>query len=365
VKNSIQFSCIEVTQPIGSFYVGAIAHSDLLSICYADIRELEDREMDKYLGIQRPLKKERVVELQKYVNLVDATFPTSIILHISSEDAKFDPKAMKMSVRNKDGVAKIIDGQHRIAGLEQFHGKAFELNVTIFVDMDIEDQAIVFSTINIKHTKVSKSLMYDLFEYAKSRSPQKTCHTIARLVNRREDSPLFHKIKVLGSAVYPEETLTQATFVDRLMKYISRDPMSDRDVFRRGKTPATADAKEKSTLVFRNLFLQDEDALIAKIVVEYFSAVSQKWPSAWGEAREGNILNRSTGFAALMRLLGPAYLKLRPRGSGLVSRQEFSKLFNSVKLRERDFTPDNYKPGSSGESLLLKDLLDQTGLNAE
>ena len=97
-------------------------------------------------------------------------------------------------------VAKIIDGYHRIAGLEKQEGKweygQFELNVTIFIDMDPEDEAIVFSTINKQQTKPSNSLAYDLFELAKTRSPQKTSHNIARLFNKEQGNPFYKKIKL-------------------------------------------------------------------------------------------------------------------------------------------------------------------------
>ena len=358
----IKFKCIRVTQPIGTFYVGSISHKALQSICYADIRRLEDRQMDKYLGIQRPLKKNRVAELQKYVNLVDATFPTSIILALSSEHAEYDSAQQLMRVVKKPSVAKIIDGQHRIAGLAEFKGSEFQVNVTVFVDMDIEDQAIVFSTINIKHVKVSKSLMYDLFEFAKTRSPQKTCHTIARLLNKKEDSPFRGKIKVLGTAESPEETLTQATFVDRLKRDITRDDMTDRDMLRRGKQPPLVSGKDAEVLFFRNHFLRDEDAIIVKNLISFFGAVRDKWPSSWDRVQRGNILNRSTGYAALMRVLRPAYHNCVSTDSVVVPKERFVDVFDRVKLRDSDFSPETYVPGSAGEAQLTRDLLEQSGL---
>jgi DGQHR domain-containing protein len=82
----IEIKCLEVKQPIGKFYIGVMQHDDLVKISYADIRRLEvgdeKREVEVYSGIQRELSKNRVKQLGKYVNLVDATFPSSVILHI-------------------------------------------------------------------------------------------------------------------------------------------------------------------------------------------------------------------------------------------------------------------------------------------
>src|SRR5436309_3886810 len=168
--NRITFRCLEVVQPIGTFYVGAMDSADLVAISYGDIRRLEQRDIEKYLGIERPLNNQRVDEIRKYVNTIDATFPTAVILAVKSEDAEFNEQLNAMSLTRHDGVAKIIDGQHRIAGLKSYVGPAFVVNVAIFVDMDIEDQATVFSTINLAQTQVGKSLVYDLYDYAKSRS---------------------------------------------------------------------------------------------------------------------------------------------------------------------------------------------------
>ena len=143
-----------------------------------------------------------------------------------------------MVITREAEIATVIDGQHRIAGLEEFDkpDQPFELNVTIFIDMELQDQAMTFATINLAQTKVSKSLVYDLYELQKARSPQKTCHNIARLLNSEPGSPLERRIKILGKATgEPFESITQATFVTALLKYISSDPMRDRDVLKRGK----------------------------------------------------------------------------------------------------------------------------------
>ena len=150
--------------------------------------------------------------------------------------------------------------------------------------MEMEDQAIVFSTINLKQTPVNKSLTFDLYELAETRSPQKTCHAIARFLNRREESPFYKRIMILGQATgAPNETLTQAAFIDPLLKLISKDPMTDRDMLKRGGKlpPATPSEIRVKKLIFRNLFIQDRDSEVTRIIWNYFTAVAQRWPEAW------------------------------------------------------------------------------------
>lgn len=360
---TIPFKCVEVTQPVGSFYVGVMAADALVRISYSDIRRIERREIEQYIGIERPLSSTRVAELRQFVNTLDAAFPTGVILAVSSEDVTYDGDTGTMRIRNRNDVAKIIDGQHRIAGLESFSGENFQMIATIFVDMDMQDQAMVFATINLKQTKVSKSLAYDLYEYTVARSPQKTCHNIASLLNREPRSPFEDKIKILGVASgKPAETLTQATFVDRLIKYITRDPMKDRDDLKRKRPLRPSEGSDKARLIFRDLFVAQRDAEIAKILWNYFDAVRRRWPHAWNVVQTGNILNRTTGFGALMRFLRPAYLSLFTSAT-VPKTESFYSILEQVQLDDDSFTSTRFIPGSGGESALYSLLSDATGLS--
>ncbi len=326
---------------------------------------MEQRDIEKYLGIERPLNNQRVDEIRKYVSTVDATFPTAVILAVKSEDAEFNEQLNAMSLTRHDSVAKIIDGQHRIAGLKGYVGPAFVVNVAIFVDMDIEDQATVFSTINLAQTKVGKSLVYDLYDYAKSRSPQKTAHNIARVLNREKGSPFRDRIKILGVATpgKTEETITQATFVESLLPYLTQDRIADRDALKRGKALDRYPADEEDTRFLRNLFLDERDVDITLLLWNYFTAVQRRWTSAWTTKARGNILNRANGFRALMRFFPNACRALGEPDTGIPA-EAFETLFTRVKLNDEDFDPDRFKPGTSGESALVRELQTQTGLTA-
>lgn len=368
----IEFKCLQAVQPIGTLYVGVMNHDDLVYISYADVRRMElgkeNREVEDYIGIQRELNKNREKEIGKYVNLVDATFPNSVILAISSKYADYDEKKGTMTIEYKDDVAKILDGQHRIAGLQHFaqSDDRFQVVVSIFIDMELEDQAIVFATINKEQKNVSNSLVADLFAFAESRSPQKTAHNIARALNKKQGSPFYKKIKILGTAVNKElETITQDTFVRSLINYISKDPQADRNfykVHKNKKKLPLAEGNELTRYFLRNLFIEDdEDIKIAQIIWNYFHAVENKWPSAWQNVEPNMILNRSTGFIALMRFFKDAYLSFNKIGK-VISKEEFREVFHPIRLKPQDFNKERYVPGSSGQGQLYKDLLEQSGL---
>lgn len=365
MNNELIVPVLELTQPVGSFYLGIIEARDLVEISFADVRRKDGRDLERYIGTQRDLSEGRVAEIRKYVNTVDACFPTGIILSISSENVritKTSDGAPALAIDRESEVAKIIDGQHRIAGFEGYIGPPFLLNVTIFVDMDLEDQAMVFATINLKQTKVSKSLAYDLYDFAEARSPHKTCHNIAKLMNFKDGSPLAGFVKILGKSGDQElESITQATFVDRLLKLISRDPMSDKDLIKRGKKPPKAEGEDERKLLFRNLFLADNDAQITLILWEYFNAVALRWPVAWTDRTRGALLGRTTGFAALLRLLPEIVVRITSRPlekeSTVIDFKEFLRFLKMIELHDDDFVSSTYLPGSSGEGKLLAEML--------
>ena len=83
---------------------------------FVDIRhiEKEGRDVERVLGIQRPLSPKRVKELQQYVNLYDAAFPSSIIIAIAifaDEDrtirnVSYDPATRTLRIRTRPECCK-------------------------------------------------------------------------------------------------------------------------------------------------------------------------------------------------------------------------------------------------------------------
>lgn len=372
----IELPCIQINQPIGSFFIASINSKSLCEITYSDVRRMEgEREVETYLGIQRPLVKKRVGEIKEYVTTIDACFPTAVILAVDGRCAEYlperrvlvlrsyaDPEDQKNSI-NRLEIAKVLDGQHRIEGLRGYQGATFEVNVSIFVDMDIENQAYVFSTVNLAQTKVNKSLVYDLYEYAHARSPQKTCHNIAVALDGMENGPFTKRIKRLGSATSGRfaETLTQATFVEALIPYLTSNKVVDRDLYLRGKKPSKANSDQLKKFIFRNMFIDEQDIEIADIVLHFFEAIQERWPEAWQLGGEGWMLNKTNGFKAVMRLLRPTYLYLASPGE-VPTKEAFLGLLEKSKLQDRDFSVDRFKPGTSGETLLFTTLVSELRL---
>ncbi len=386
----ITFNALKVSQPIGDFFIASMKAKDLVRISTTDIRRLEEREVEKYLGVQRPLSLPRVKKIQDYVRRSDATFPTSIILAISEKCAYFDDNTNTLTLSeylsdddlNGDqilvtDIAKILDGQHRIAGFYERAKRAsdlnkhsfatdleqvdFDLTISIFVGADIAEQGNIFATVNHEQQKVNKSLVYDLMALAKHRSPQKSCHNIAVALDseRNPDSPLKERIKRLGIRTPGRdyEPLTQATFVESLIKFISIDPYKDREMLKLGKKLPLADEELLKKCPFRNMFIQEKDADIYQIILNYFSAIERKWIKAWNNHDvKGNFIPRSNAFKAFMKyLLTDAYANVTKFQYGQVPTvEEFSELFNHIELSDNTLTTKVFVPGSGGQSMFYQ-----------
>jgi DGQHR domain-containing protein len=370
-----------LVQPAGELYVGSISSGDLWRICEYDIREIQQGKDGIYLatGVQRTLNDRRVDEIATYVKSVDATFPTAVVLAISSDCIRFDDPskqglALKATLEleteelgndetelfSYQRVARVIDGQHRIKGLEKANKQDFDVNVAIFVDADIEDQARIFSTVNLAQTKVNKSLVYDLFSFSTSKSPEKYAHDACIALDKTEKSPFHRRIKRLGTATpgrWDEEPLSQATVVEGILSHIVKDKIqliADRDTGRRGRpfTPASID--EARRLVLRKFFIDGTATDIADVLWNYFSAVAERWPEAWAVSGEGKMLPRTNGYRALMRFFPLAYNSISAPGE-IPSTESFKGIFDQINLADADFVTSKYPPGTSGETKLFND----------
>lgn len=378
----LSLPAIRVVQPIGEFFIASMPAEVLVAISYADVRRLvdEQRDVERYLGIQRPLSKKRIREISTYITSMDATFPTSVILAVDERCAEYDDEERMLTLYpynpddadSEDAIepgrmAKVLDGQHRIAGFmdedDQYRFKEldvqFEINVAVFIGADIPEQASIFATVNLAQTKVNRSLVYDLTELAKTKSPYKTCHNVAVALDETKSSPLFERIKRLGVATKgrSNEPLTQAAFVESLVKFISTDPLGDRNALLEGRKLHLASEGTLMSLPFRNLFIEGKEVDISEILFNYFKSIERKWPVAWKATNvKGNLLPRSNAFKAFMRyLLKDVYIKAVSRDFGKVpSVRTFAKYFEHVAITDSDFTTKHFVPGSGGQAKFYK-----------
>lgn len=330
---------IEISQPIGSFYIGKMSSSDIVSISTVARRNSKG-------GHQRLLKDGRAQEVATYCTDPDATFPTPIILAVSEKDfilnENGDDGFVSFMYDETKKIAEILDGQHRIAGISIAENKEFELPVVLMFNLREEQKAYVFSTINGNQVKVDRSLIYDLFDLQKTRSPYQTCHYIARSMNSDPKSPFFKRLKMLERRESSKQTISQNAFVTNLCKLISAKPQEDAIDLKKGLK-----LKDNPKYVFRKYFIREKDEVILKILHNYFGAAAEVFPTEWDNPKE-YILTKSIGFEGLMSALSSLVEKGEKKRdlSKLYFKMIFEQFETYLKANNMKLTSDFFSSSS-------------------
>ena len=363
---SLKFDILPVKQPIGEFFIGKANASEVITICTAQERKKEERdEIEKFFGIQRPLNPERVKEIKKYVQTWDASFPNSVILALNPDCYFFEGNSLYIK-RNKKS-ANIIDGQHRLAGFDANTGKDFEIILSLFPGLEIEEQAYLFSVINTKMTRINPSLAQDLYEFSTINSPEKLAHNIAKSFNQERGNPWFNKIKMLGKKEPGKDpVLSQSAFTKEIVGLIcdKRDSYTIRNTIKINKNNRRAlkglyDERKSKRFILWQPFIDNEDKFIYTVLKDYFSAAKEVFSKDWEDGAK--ILTKTTGYIALMivfkRIFKEGYSKKD------LTKSFFKIYFNVAKRsgKVRDFVSSIYNPGKIGEVNLSKDFLEGMG----
>ena len=334
---------IPVNQPIGTFYIGKMKGVDLTESTYISRRDYEPDLFQSIGGVQRRDSRKRIGAIMEYTRDPDAIFPTPIILSVSAPDVRL---LENNEIQFPEGKRcfEIIDGQHRLLGLKESNLLSeFEIPVAILLNTTEEQKAYIFSTINSNQEKVGLSLIYDLFGVTEGRSPYKTCHSLARSFNSDAASPFFQRLKMLGKTVYGEESLTQGTFVNKVIDLISADPKLDTINLKNSKR-----LEPDTTRPLRDFFIHEKDDVIYKVLLNYFRAIADAFPREW-EDHTKFILRRTTGFAGLILALKV----ILPRGHAqkTLNYEFFQRIARNLKAYTEkhsvqltlDKFPSNYK----------------------
>ena len=302
--------------------------------------------------VQRKVDASRTRQIAKFLlNDKEAIFPTNIVLNIpvniieSQEEndgiisitlvdnvAEQIEKAKREGSDKADIFVTIIDGQHRIRGIEvaieelnKMISKAsdpaqkealklqldnllkMELVVSFFIDKDLEFQAMTFSTINRTQRRVSQDLVYELFGLTSDDSPQKTALEVALALNAHPRSPFYRRIKLYGGSYAKDDSrpLSQAAMIKSIIKGICSSVQSA-ETERYKKRKDFNEKNSSKSLPFRQFYADNRDDLISDCMFYFFNSVRNKLTQYWdydGQTNPQNILQSTVGYEALMSLL--------------------------------------------------------------
>jgi hypothetical protein len=110
------------------------------------------------------------------------------------------------------------------------------------------------------------------------------------------------------------------------------------------------------------MLIDNRDLEIVDVLWNYYAAVRDRWPAAWMSREKGDMLNRTNGFRALMRLLGPAYLSITKMIGEVPSKGQFNEFFGKINMEDADFNIARFVPGTGGEAALFRAFMELSGL---
>lgn len=356
----LELPYLEYEQPIGVFYMTVISADNLIRI--VDIRRRGEKKNEGLLlwndnladnaeGVQRQESLERVNKISKFCEDPDATFPTPIIVSVYQHvKVEGEGRVFRFCIDEGERIGDVIDGQHRLMGIAKSgYANRFMLPVALMFNMNVEEKAYVFSIINSTQTKVSMSLIYDLFDLSTKRSPQKTAHEIARSLNKMEKSPFYNRLKMLGRKESGQDyaTLSQGSFVKQFLTLVSKDPDEDSSRIKRGLR------LQDYNLPFRQYFIEERDDVILKILMNCFTALKEEFLDEWKDPSR-NVLWKTTGYGAIIKAF--PYLYKSGIDTKDLSQDYFRKCFFNLRVfmekKNEDFSNRFFSGG--GEQLQQK-----------
>jgi DGQHR domain-containing protein len=285
----------------------------------------EDTKRINKKDFQREPDESRITKIHKFISEEEyAFFPNTIIsncelindlenfsLDENSNENEFFNKANKpaticffrrvhekcfLYVPKKPNTILVIDGQHRLEGLQKSTPdvqKDYDLIIAFIIGFDRSVIAKQFYTINYEQKSVNKSLLYQLTgEFSHDLDELTFLHNSVKLLNELSDSPFYARVKMLGKTPknVPQEikeklSISQAFLIDSSIRLIS----------------SSAIGTSMPPIFLKYYKNKSEHINIIKTIARFFNAVEKIQPD-WNSPKE-SIISKGMGVAALLRVL--------------------------------------------------------------
>jgi DNA sulfur modification protein DndB len=174
---------------------------DVVSIHYVAVRGRDKEEA----AVQRVLNKRRIGAIKGFV-LQGNMFFNTFILNWTDSSYRPQPDGDKITIPVSKHAAQVIDGQHRLAGLEAAmqHDPSIgeqQILVSLSIGLSTKQAALIFLNINSEQRPAPRSLIYDLFGEIEDDADHviNRANDIAKELNENPDSPFHNAIKYPGA----------------------------------------------------------------------------------------------------------------------------------------------------------------------
>lgn len=206
-------------------------------------------------------------------------------------------------VPNEESSILVIDGQHRLTGLENAKKEVqenYEMLVAFIIGFDRSVVAKQFYTINYEQKPVNKSLLYQLTgEFSQDVTELSFLHNVVKIMNELEASPFHNRVKMLGvkpKTAADEErrllSISQAFLVDWLLKTLNSNTVGS-----------------INSPIFLYYYRDKKMHIqIIRFIMRYFNAV-KSLRNDWDKPEE-SILSMGLGVGALINTMQLLFVKI-------------------------------------------------------
>lgn len=196
-----EFKCLQTRFGDIPVYTFPMKVKDVVFLHYVAVRGQNDEEG----AVQRVLNRRRIDSIKEFV-LSGNMFFNTFILNWTDDNFKPNYASGNIKLQFKAAAAQVIDGQHRLAGLQEAMEEKSaigrkEILVSLCIGLTTKQAANIFLNINSEQKPVPKSLIYDLFGEIIDDEDHaiKRANDIAQELNENQESPFYRAIKYPGS----------------------------------------------------------------------------------------------------------------------------------------------------------------------
>ena len=283
-------------------YLFTLTAEELFQI--ADVSKLSRNESGSLVGYQRSEAKRHIRNIVEYLDSGNVLFPTSLILALPSSTRFRRLRGQKAGAQNVDAGtleilvpragrpknAWIVDGQQRAMALSKSRRTDLAVPVNAFVAEDVDVQREQFLRIN-SSKPLPRGLITELLPEVSTILPanlaaRKAPAALCEMLNRHPNSPFRSLIRrsSLGA-----KTNRNAFVSDTTLVQVIQDSLT---------------SPTGCLFPYRNLATGETDLRgIERVLLIYWNAVKDTFPTAWGLPPRQSRLMHSAGLRAMGRLM--------------------------------------------------------------
>ena len=294
-RNYLEYPCIRTEQNPGKTIYSFVANGgDLFK--FAKISRIRRDDEGTLLGYQRARVDEHINDIRTYLEKSDSMLPNSLVLafdkrisfHSQEKDKDDRLGSLRIPMDFSDRPAWIVDGQQRATALNRLKRKDYPVSVVGFIADDVKTEREQFVLVN-NVRPLPKSLVYELLPSLDGAIPPKfakrqRAYRLLERLNHAEDSPFRGRIKTETNKTDPQAVIKDLS----VLKMIENS-------FENGILALYPKSEQEPYKIIRN----------------YWSAVAETFPKAWGLPPRQSRLTHGVGIVSMGYLMDAIIGRLR------------------------------------------------------